>query len=169
MRARRFIPLLPVAATTAALLLAPASARAQASDGWETLRSLVGEWEGSNDAGAPIRVSYRLVSGGTALLETLRSPDEPEMVTVYHPDDSGLALTHYCSAGNQPFMRLTSGGPTGLTFDVVRVSGPVEPASGHMAGLTLSLDDEGRLRQRWRYRQGDGTEVTTFELRRTSR
>lgn len=155
------------AATVAVLAigLAPASAPAQAPE-WDALRSLVGEWEGTDATGGPVRVSYRLVSGGTALVETLRSPGEPEMITVYHPDGSGVAMTHYCSAGNQPFMRLTGGHASGLAFETVRVSGPVEPGSGHMQALTLWKDGGDRLRQRWTHRVGDRVESTTFELRR---
>ena len=28
-----------------------------------------------------------------------------EMITMYHPDGDGLALTHYCMLGNQPRMK----------------------------------------------------------------
>jgi len=47
------------------------------------MKTLVGEWEGKAANGRAVQVSYRLVSGGTALMETLHPADQPEMVTLY--------------------------------------------------------------------------------------
>ena len=91
---------------TAVVLLAGAAAvQSSPATGFDKLKSLGGEWEGKNESRAAGRASYKLVSGGSALVETLAPADEPEMVTVYHADGSrpeGSGLTHYCSAGNQP-------------------------------------------------------------------
>lgn len=73
---------------------------------WERLKSLQGDWEGSyGTEKAPTRVTYRLVSSGTALMETMQAPDSTEMITVYHPDGKRILMTHYCSENNQPRMR----------------------------------------------------------------
>src|SRR5215470_7743188 len=100
---------------------------------FEQLFSLVGEWEGTN-AGGHVRATYTLVSGGTALMERLKSANEPEMITLYTLDGDHLNVTHYCSAGNQPQMRTAViteiGAP--LTFKVVQVMGLKSPDDGHM-------------------------------------
>ena len=59
------------------------------------------------------QISYKVVSGGSALMETIREPNGTEMVTGFHPDGDRLLMTHYCSLGNQPRMRadgLSDGG-----------------------------------------------------------
>ncbi len=56
------------------------------------------------DDGKTGQVSYRLVSGGTALEETLQPPDEPSMLTLYSADGARVALTHFCPMNNQPRM-----------------------------------------------------------------
>src|SRR3989304_4359988 len=71
------------------------------------LKTLVGEWEGTTENGARVRASYKLASNGTAILETLQTAGESEMITVYYRDADHLMLTHYCSEGNQPRMRTT--------------------------------------------------------------
>ncbi len=72
--------------------------------GWEKLKSLAGEWDGT-EGGKPFHASYKIVSSGTAVMETLDGPDAMQMVTIYHADGGSLLMTHYCSMGNQPRMR----------------------------------------------------------------
>src|SRR5574341_1308936 len=81
-------------ATTAAAQAQPMPAHTMPpSKGFDQLKPLVGEWEGQTSSGKATRVSYQIVSGGTALLERLKTGDEPEMVTVYTPDGGHLAMT----------------------------------------------------------------------------
>ena len=47
---------------------------------WKKLMSLVGDWQGTC-SGKPASVSYRLVSNGTALMETLEDDHSSQMVT----------------------------------------------------------------------------------------
>src|SRR5438093_12249808 len=96
--------------------------------GFDKLKMLVGEWEGTGSGGHPVQVSYRLVSGGSALMETMKSADE-EMVTVYHRDNDAVVMTHYCAANNQPRMRSTPKTSAGkqLAFELVGVSNLATP------------------------------------------
>jgi hypothetical protein len=96
-----------------ALFLVPTSALAQdrINPGFEKLKTRVGDWEGKNAEGKPARVSYKIVSSGTAVMETLDPEGEMEMVTVYTQDLDQVAVTHYCSANNQPRMRTTTNPP----------------------------------------------------------
>src|SRR5262245_33835119 len=75
-----------------------------AAAGFEKLKSLAGEWQAQGPHGLT-KVSYEIVSGGTAVMETIIPPQEPTMVTLYHRDGDQLMMTHYCSGGNQPRMR----------------------------------------------------------------
>ena len=45
-------------------------------------------------------------SGGKAVMETMFAGTSGEMVTMYFLEGDDLALVHYCSAGNQPKMKL---------------------------------------------------------------
>lgn len=132
---------------------------------WERLKSLVGEWEGSY-GGKPARVSYRLVSGGTALMETLEAPDGSRMVSVYHPDGASLLMTHFCSAGNQPRMR-SSGLVSGtLDFSFVDVTNLKSAEALRMTRLVVSFPDADRLVQEWTSKAGTKEEVGRFEFAR---
>ena len=76
-------------------------------------RALVGGWAASSGT----RVSYRLVSNGTALVETWTAASGAETLTVYHPDHDDVLLTHYCAQGNQARLWLVSSSGARFRFD----------------------------------------------------
>ena len=59
-------------------------------------------------------VSYKLISGDSALVEEWGRGTSHETETVFHPDHAELLLTHYCAQGNQPRLRVAE-----LTHDTV--------------------------------------------------
>jgi hypothetical protein len=124
---------------------------------FERLKTLVGEWEGTNSAG-PVKATYTLVAGGSALMERLQSANEPEMITMYSADGDHILITHYCSTGNQPQMKTEtmSGSTEKYTFTLVRVSGMKTQDEGHMVGLVLSFPDKDHLTQEWKYQNNKG-------------
>ena len=161
---------LVVLATSLIVTLAGGAVRAQsrATAGFEKLKSLVGEWQGTTPDDRTVDVTYQLISGGTALMETLQSPNEPEMVTIYHLDGDRLMVTHYCSIGNQP--RLVAQVPAGeiksLNFTLLEVTNLTKPSAGHICSLGVAFEDRDHLKQTWAYRQ-DGKDVAeTFNLKR---
>lgn len=132
--------------------------------GFEKLKSLVGEWQSDEK----VNVTYKLISGGTAVMETLAPPNEPEMISIYHLDGDKLAMAHYCSAGNQP--RLSAAIPAGefksLKFSLVDVANLAKPTEGHINGLTLAFQDRDHITQTWTFRAGGETMSTTHKLTR---
>lgn len=104
------------------LLLAvtlPATARAteSAASVFKQLKSLLGEWEGKFADGREHSVSYRLMAGGSVLVETWTLGPERESMTLYHLDGEQLVATHYCPQGNQPRLQWVSGDdPKTLSF-----------------------------------------------------
>jgi hypothetical protein len=66
-----------------------AAAQAEAQSGvasaFEKLKSLAGEWSGTAK-GQPVTVSYRVVSNGSAIEETLQATPTETMITIYHLD-----------------------------------------------------------------------------------
>jgi len=165
-----------LAAPAAAQQAAPAPAPAPApehhgmkpSKGFTQLGSLVGEWEGQTPDGKAMRLSYQLVSGGTALLEKLQMGAEPEMLTVYTPDGDRVAMTHFCSTGNQPQMQ--SGPITDETkqfsFGFVRATNLANAAAGHMHHLTVTLVDRDHMTQEWTWQEGSKAQPMLFKFAR---
>ena len=128
--------------------------------GFDTLRALAGTWTFTGDADQG-RVSYEVVSGGSAVLERVMNGEHGEagMVSVIFLDDDRLVLQHYCSAGNQP--RLVSPGLDGdeirFTFDSATSRPPV--SAGHIHGAVFRFPDGRPFESHWTWRQ-DGTETT---------
>jgi hypothetical protein len=140
----------------------------QGNPGFERLKSLVGEWAGKNDTGQAVQVSYRLASRDTVLMETLKSPEEAEMVTVYYPDGKSLMMTHYCPAGNQPRMRAVPATASSqqISFRFIDATNLSGPAAGHMANLAVEFQDNDHFTQRWTWRENSKDKVEAFHFTR---
>jgi hypothetical protein len=147
----------------------PATVRT-GSAAFEKLKSLAGEWEGKASTGETARVSYQIVSGGSAVMETIHEKNGPGMITVYHLDGEAIMVTHYCSVGNQPRMRAVppQGEVKSLKFSFVDVTNLAKPSAGHMKSLTLTFQDADHIKQEWTYSDGgkDATEVFTLERKK---
>lgn len=144
-------------------------ARVDANPGFEKLKILVGEWVGQDTQGNPVRVSYKMVSARTALLETLSPGGESEMVTVYTMDGDQVALTHYCSANNQPRMRTVpnAGDANELDFSFVGATNLANPGVGHMHRLVIAFQDDDHFTQEWTWReQGHADKLEIFRFTR---
>jgi hypothetical protein len=142
--------------------------RAQAKDGFDKLTTLVGEWEGTGEDGVHRSVRYELISGGTALWETLSPENEPDMVTVYTLDDDHLALTHFCSANNQPRMTTEplASAPESLVFTFAGGTN-LEATQGHMVGLVVTFEGNDHFTQRWTWKESGNDHVSVFHFTRT--
>jgi hypothetical protein len=153
-----------------ALAIAPAASRAaeKANPGWEKMKSLVGDWDGTYEGKPGGHVSYKLVSNGTALMEVISSANEPEMVTMYTPDGSRLLMTHYCSEGNQPRMRAEAPAADAkqISFSFLDVSNLSGPEAGHMQHLDVLFKDPDHFAQRWTYHAAGKDQTSTFEYAR---
>jgi hypothetical protein len=155
-------------AVVCTLVAGLARAQKKPANGFEQLKSLVGEWEGTMSEGGTAQVSYQLVSGGTALLERLRHGNEPEMVTMYTADGNRVAVTHYCNAGNQPQM---STAPIAreskvFSFSFVRATNLASPDAGHMDHLVVTLLDKDHFSQAWTWKEKGKTRTVVFKFTR---
>ena len=126
----------------------PAGSTSIAADGpalFERLKTLVGEWRGHWEPGdTETTVTYCLTGKGTVLVEDYRV-GKTTMLTLYHLDGEELMLTHYCSAGNQPRMTLSSLSDDAreLVFTAFDVTNAGE--RGYSKRLTLRLIDEEHI------------------------
>ncbi len=61
-----------------------------------------------------------------------RGPEN--MITMFHRDGDRLLMTHYCGAGNQPRMKVTSS---------------IGPGAGHMQHATFTQPDADHHVEEW--------------------
>ena len=123
------------------------------SEAFEQMKQLVGSWEGTIDMGKgpeKITASYKLTSGGSAIIETVFEGEEHEMVTVYHDDShKKLNMTHYCMLANQPKMTLKGTEKNALTFNLSEDADIDVAKDTHMNSLVIQWEDNDRMTQRW--------------------
>jgi hypothetical protein len=134
---------------------------------FDKIRTLAGSWEGTV-AGKKVSANYKVMSAGSAVM-LVQEGDDPsdEMVTVFHPDNKDLMVTHYCSAKNQPRMRMLPGtDPNVIKFEFLDATNLPSPNLPHMVGLTLKLLDGNHHVQSWTFSMNGKTQTEDFDLRR---
>ena len=139
----------------------------------DQLRALSGTWVAvapPEKGQKPAMVVFKPTAGGSAVMETMFPGSDREMVNLFTPDANGLAMTHYCSMGNQPQMMtktIADPSPKSLTFSLSHVYGLRTPGDWHNTGLTLTLDDTQHLTQVWTYEYNGKKGTNTFRFTRT--
>jgi hypothetical protein len=115
------------------------------------------------------KVSYRVISNGSVLEETMKNGTEDMMVTIYHLDGDRLMVTHYCGAGNQPRMVATPdpAKPNVFAFKFLDATNLSGTQVGHMRDLVLTLLDNDHITQQWTWREKDKEDkMELFKLAR---
>lgn len=136
-------------------VLAPAPAtlaNQPAAASFDKLKALAGDWidlDGSMGLKGQVAVSYRVIGGGSSVMETIFPGQKHEMVTVYHRDGSSVALTHYCSAGNQPRMRAQQSDGKTMVFEFDGGSNLDPAKDGHMHAGMIEFIGPDRVRAQW--------------------
>ncbi len=130
------------------LLAAPPESKAQAD--FDRLKSLAGSWEGQTPDGMKAQFTYAVVSAGSTVMETIDHEHmKGSMVTMYHLAGDRLMMTHYCSAGNQPRMRLVSSTKSGLTFEMFDATNLKSGDDPHMRKVVITWADKGHITEDW--------------------
>ena len=121
------------------------------ASGFDRLKVLAGEWHGTDESGKPVTCAFRVVSNGTALEETFQSENDNQMVTMYTPDGNRVALTHYCSKGNQPKMESPAVTATAdeFAFTFTGATNLASPEDTHLHHLVLQIDDAEHFTETW--------------------
>jgi hypothetical protein len=134
---------------------------------FDQLKSLTGSWEGKNSMGEPVEVSYRVTSGGSALISEIMGHGE-DMISMFHLDGANrLILTHYCAVGNQPRMR-ASASPDGksITFNFLDATNLDNPQSGHMDHVVIAMLDSNHHTEEWTFTDHGKEMKEVFDLKR---
>jgi hypothetical protein len=138
-----------------------ASAANSADKAFQKLKTLAGNWEGSDADGNRAKTNFKLVISDTTLMETLSVIGMHDMLTLYTIDNDGIALLHYCPTNNQPQMRaITSDGDVKeLVFQFQRGGNMSNINIGHEHKLVIQFEDNDHIIERWTWRQeGHDTE-----------
>jgi hypothetical protein len=148
------------------LLVGSAHADAAPSPTFAGLKALVGEWVAPTPRGA-IKVSYRLVSNDSALVQRFVTPSGRETLTIIHPDGDKILATHYCAQGNQPRLRLDLGKSSAnrYVFSFVDATNLATPAASHLVQLELVLAGD-QYTEVETYEENGKPDVTTLRFRR---
>jgi hypothetical protein len=139
---------------------------------FDLMKSLTGNWQGKDQMGDPVEVSYRLTANGSALMSEIQShmPNHAEdMISMIHMDGARLLMTHYCSAGNQPRMQ-ASLSPDGksITFNFVDATNLASPEGGHMQRVVFTFVDANHHIEEWHFASPGKEIVATFDLQKKS-
>src|SRR6185295_11694603 len=134
--------------------------------GFDQLKKLEGVWT-SDSKDHPCTITYKVSAGGTVVMETISMGDH-EMVTAYHPDGDGLALTHYCMLGNQPHMKSDKENKPHTTHFVCAGGTNMKCATDkHMHALLITFVDADHVKEDWTlYDGGKEAGVHSFSLTR---
>jgi len=161
---RQFVALVLVLISVAAAGWASSKSQPE----FDKIKSLAGNWEGKAIDGRPVHISYTLVSGGSAVMESISEGPGGQMVTLYHLDGDHLMMTHYCTAGNQPRMRAdaSTSSPSAIKFKFVDATNLSGPDAGHMYAHSIIWKDADHVTQEWTWRDKGQEKVETFELQR---
>jgi hypothetical protein len=141
-----------------------------ASAGFEKLKSLAGEWQGTTTEGGkevPVDTSFRLVSDGSALMNDLMGGTPHEMITMFHMNGNELMATHYCAAHNQPrFLMAPSSDPKVMDFEFKDATNLASPTAPHMVDVRLTFVDANHHIEDWTFLANGQKSTKRFEFYR---
>lgn len=135
---------------------------------FDRMASLTGEWRSVGTGQRPIKVDYRSISNGSAIVEAWQTASGRETMTMYFVDKGAILATHYCGQGNQATLRSEAGSAPAerLDFRFASATG-VDPGEGVLVGLTLVIS-HNRLQRIETYRTDGIDSVQAIEFERTS-
>jgi hypothetical protein len=160
--------MLAVGGIALGLFAAPAGSQTSPPSGFDQLKKLVGEWQSTDPKGVAFTNTIRLVSNGTALEETFQNSKDNQMVTLYSPDGNRVAVTHYCSAGNQPRMETdaSTSDQKEFSFFFQGATNLASPESGHMHHLTIKIADNDHFSEEWTWHENGKDQSHAFQFTR---
>jgi hypothetical protein len=123
-------------------------AQSDAHKSFDLLKGMEGNWAGKNNQGQPVQVSFRITSGGSALMSEIHGHGPENMITMFHMDDERLLMTHYCGAGNQPRMKVVSSDAKSVSFEFFDGTN-IGPGDGHMQHVTFTEPDTDHHVEEW--------------------
>lgn len=162
------ISILALAAMAMGFFVARAESQTNGATSMDKLKPLVGEWTATSPTGEPFTNKIRLVSNGTTIEEVFQASGHDQMVTMYTPDGNKVALTHYCSMGNQPHMETPaiSKGDAIFDFSFTGATNLANASDPHMQHMVLRVADNDHFSESWTMQANGKQQVETFQFTR---
>jgi len=164
--------LLVTLATTLAATLATtasqASAQTDSQKAFAAIKTMSGTWEGKMPGGQSGQVTFKVISGGSAVMSEILGQGPEDMVSMFHLNGPNkLLMTHYCGTGNQPRMQaaVSPDGKT-FTFTYFDATNLATPDAGHMQRMVLTVLDDNHHTEDWTYSDHGQEMKETFDLHR---
>jgi hypothetical protein len=134
----------------------------------KTVKTLAGTWKGTHimhGKEVPASIEYKVSSNGSTVVETMFPGTKHEMINVYHDKSGKLAMTHYCSVGNQPHLDLVTMEGKTLSFSLSPADTTHLGTEGHMHDFKITMADSSHMQQEWSFfEKGEKGGTTTFDL-----
>ena len=149
---KRFLLLSAVVAVSAIAHAHEHAPKPAPSKEFEMLKGLVGTWKGSADMDGKkedTTTSFRLTSGGSAIVETMGAGTPHEMTNVYHDVNGKLMMTHYCAMGNAPEMKVAKSDDKSISLEAIRANGIDPKTTPHMHRLVYEWTDKDHMAATW--------------------
>jgi hypothetical protein len=135
---------------------------------WDKLKGLVGTWrlvDSKTPSDQAFRITFRLISANTALVESFGDPSKQVTETVYHLDGQRLLATHYCAQGNQPRLQLQPPSSTGsLEFQFLDATNLKRITDSHLIRLRFEFVDSRHLIRHEVYAENGHNDESTLSL-----
>jgi hypothetical protein len=153
----------------AALLTIAEPAAAEPATAFDQLKALVGTWEAT---ATKTKVTYKLISNDSVLVQSYMTASGKETLTVFHADGGRLIATHYCAQGNQPRLQLdpraTNKEKNAFVFTFLDATNLPKPEASHLVRFELRLGKSGTHQQLDTYEKNGKSETTTLDFKRTA-
>jgi hypothetical protein len=165
---KKTVSMFAVAALAWGIFAVKAGSEAKSAGAFDRLKTLAGEWDVTAPDAKPFVSSFRLVSNDTALEETFQNEKDRQMVTLYTADGDRLALTHYCSIGNQPHMetQAVNSNANEFAFAFVSATNLANADAMHMHQMTLKIEDADHFTETWTMHMNGKEQKETFHFTR---
>ena len=140
----------------------------KAKKSFEKLKTLAGTWHSKMPDGSITKITYKVVSNGSTIMEIISSKEDDGMVSMYHLNNKNLMMTHYCSAGNQPRMKakLDNDDFNEINFRYVNATNLKSEKDGHMLNLDITFKDKNHITHAWTWTKDGKNTVHTFQAER---
>ena len=150
------------------LLVLALSGSAVASSAWadetspfEVFQGLKGAWMiRAGDKTLPFEMTYAVGSNGTIVTEQFGKE-----LSVFYRDGGSFVMTHFCNRGNQPRLKLKSGGTPGrYEFDMFDITNLKDASDAHVQKIIYEILDPNHMNLEIIWKKGVGEESEKYVL-----
>jgi hypothetical protein len=128
---------------------------------FEAFQSLKGAWMiRAGDKTLPFEMTYAVGSNGTIVTEQFGKE-----LSVFYRDGGSFVMTHFCNRGNQPRLKLKSGGPPGrYEFDMFDITNLKGASDAHVQKIIYQILDPRHMNLEIIWKKDTGEESEKYIL-----